>query len=144
MANRVTIINKFGKMAGWNSVTARILGRDIVGIKKIAYSDEQEMENEYGAGNMPIGQSEGNYKAKASIEISIEERLALQASLPPGTRIQDIIPFPLVVSYEYNGTIYKDIIQNCRIMDNGVDVKQGDKTIATDHNLLTSHISWNV
>ena len=61
MGQRTTIINKFGKMAGWNSVTARALGRDIVGIKKIAYSDEQEMDNEYGAGNMPIGQSEGNY-----------------------------------------------------------------------------------
>jgi hypothetical protein len=144
MGQRTTIINKFGKMAGWNSVTARALGRDIVGIKKIAYSDEQEMDNEYGAGNMPIGQSEGNYKAKASIELTVEERLALQASLPSGSRIQDIAPFPIVVAYDYGGTIYKDVIQNCRIMDNGVDVKQGDKTIATDHNLLTSHIDWNV
>ena len=108
MAQRTTIINKFGKMAGWNSVTARALGRDIVGIK------------------------------------TIEERLALQASLPSGTRIQDIAPFPIVVAYDYGGTVYKDIIQNCRITDNGVDVKQGDKTIATDHNLLTSHINWNV
>jgi hypothetical protein len=141
---RTTIINKFGKMAGWNSVTARALGRDIVGIKKIAYSDEQEMDNEYGAANMPIGQSEGNYKAKASIELTVEERLALQASLPPGSRIQDIAPFPIVVAYDYAGTVYKDIIQNCRIMDNGIDVKQGDKTITTEHNLLTSHIDWNV
>lgn len=141
---RTTIINKFGKMAGWNSVTARALGRDIVGIRKISYSDEVEAENEYGAGGMPIGQSEGNYKAKASIELTIEERLALQASLPQGKRIQDIAPFPIVIAYDYNGRIYKDVIHNCRIMDNGVDVKQGDKTIATDHNLLTSHIDWNV
>ncbi|MCI2229583.1 hypothetical protein MC378_10425 [Polaribacter sp. MSW13] len=144
MAIRTTIINKFGKMAGWNSVTARALGRDIVGIKKIAYSDEQEMDNEYGAGGMPVGQSEGNYKATASIELTVEERLALQSSLPPGFRIQDIAPFPIVVAYDYEGKIYKDIIQNCRIKDNGVDVKQGDKTISTEHNLLTSHISWNV
>ena len=60
--SRATIINKFGTMAGWNAVTARILGRDIVGIKKVAYSDEQELDNEYGAGIMPIGQSAGNYK----------------------------------------------------------------------------------
>jgi hypothetical protein len=141
---RTTIINRFGKMAGWNSVTARVLGRDMVGILKIAYSDEQEMDNQYGAGSMPIGQSEGNYKAKASIELTIEERLALQDSLPRGSRIQDIAPFAVIVAYDYNGIIYKDIIQNCRIMDNGVDVKQGDKTIATEHNLLTSHIDWNV
>lgn len=142
--SRTTIINKFGTMAGWNAVTCRVLGRDLVGIKKVAYDDEQEMDNEYGAGNMPVGQSEGNYKAKASIEITLEERLALQSSLPPGSRIQDIAPFSIVVCYDYQGTIYKDVIQNCRFMNNGVDVKQGDKTIATDHNLLTSHIDWNV
>ena len=142
--SRATIINKFGTMAGWNAVTARILGRDIVGIKKVAYSDEQELDNEYGAGIMPIGQSAGNYKAKASIEITIEERLALQDSLPRGKRLQDIAPFPVVISYDYQGKIYKDVIQNCRFMDNGVDVKQGDKMISTDHNLLTTHIDWNL
>jgi hypothetical protein len=142
--SRTAIINKLGTMAGWNSVTARILGRDIVGIKKVAYDDEQEKENEYGAGNMPIGQSNGNYKAKASLELTIEERLALQSSLPAGTRIQDIAPFPVIVSYDYNGVIFKDVLQNCSFMNNGVDVKQGDKTIATDFNLLISHIDWNV
>ncbi len=144
MAQRTTIINKFGTMAGWNAVTVRILGRDIVGIRKIAYSDEQEMENEFGAGVMPIGQSKGNYKAKASIELTIEEKIALQASLPTGKRLQDIAPFSVIVAYEYGNIIYKDVVQNCIIMDNGVDVKQGDKTIAIEHNLLTTHIDWNV
>lgn len=141
---QTTIINKFGKMAGWNSVVCRLFGRDIVGIKKIAYSDEDEIDNEYGAGNMPIGESDGNYKAQASMEITIEERLAIQSSLPPGMRIQQIAAFPIVVSYEYQGKIYKDVINNVRFKNNGVDVKQGDKTISTDHNLKTSHISWNV
>lgn len=143
MPQRITIINKFGTMAGWNSVTVRILGRDIVGIRKVAYKDEQEMENEYGAGEFVIGQSKGNYKASASIELTIEEKLALQTALPRGKRLQDIAPFAIVVAYEYENVIYKDIIQNCIIMDNGVDVKQNDKTIATEHNLLTTHIDWN-
>jgi len=139
-----TIINKFGKLAGWNSVTCRLLGRDVVGIRKVAYNDEVEMENEYGAGSMPIGHSDGNYKPSASIELTIEERLAIQASLPRGKRIQDIDPFSIIVTYDYEGAIYKDVIHNCRFKNNGVDVKQGDKSIATDHNLLTSHIDWNV
>ena len=141
MANTI-VINKFGTMAGWTSVTCRALGRDIVGIRKIAYSDETEMENEYGAGNMPIGQSVSNYKASASIELTIEERLGLQTALPAGKRIQDIEPFSVVVTYDYQGQIFTDIIHNCRFMNNGVDVKQGDKTISTEHNLLTTHIEW--
>lgn len=144
MANRPTIINAFGKMAGWNSVSVRLFGRDVVGIVKVAYADEQEIENQYGAGNMPIGESEGNYKPTASIELTVEERLAIQNSMPRGSRIQDIDAFQIMVSYEYEGRIYKDVIHNCRFTNNGVDVKQGDKTISKDHTLKTSHISWNV
>jgi len=141
---KITIINAFGKMAGWNSVTCRLFGRDVVGIKKVAYDDDKDIDNEYGAGDMPIGEGEGNYKAKASIELTLEERLAIQNSLPRGTRIQDIAAFPIVVSYEYQGRIYKDVIMNCRFKNNGVDVKQGDKSISTDFSLKTSHINWNV
>lgn len=140
---KTTVINSFGKMAGWNSVTCRLFGRDVVGISKIAYDDEQEKDNVYGAGKMPIGQSEGNYKAKASIELTLEERLAIQNSLPFGTRIQDIAPFPVVVAYEYGGRVYKDVLMNCSFKNNGVDVKQGDKTIATNFDLNVSHINWN-
>ncbi|PCI11869.1 MAG: hypothetical protein COB73_00760 [Flavobacteriaceae bacterium] len=140
----VVIVNQFGTMIGWTKVSARVFGRDLVGIRKLAYSDEKEIENEYGAGDMPVGESEGNYKAEASIELTIEERLALQESLPVGVRLQDIAAFPIVSSYEYNGRVFKDVIQNCRITNNGVDVKQGDKTIATEHKLKTSHIDWNV
>jgi hypothetical protein len=140
---KTTIINSFGKMAGWNSVTCRLFGRDVVGISKIAYDDEQDKENVYGAGKMPIGQSEGNYKAKASIELTLEERLAIQNSLPFGVRIQDIAPFPVIVAYEYGGRVYKDVLMNCSFKNNGVDVKQGDKTISTNFDLNISHINWN-
>jgi hypothetical protein len=138
------VINSLGTMIGWTKVVVRLFGRDLIGIRKIAYSDNKEIENEKGAGEYPIGESEGDYTAEASIELTTEERLALQNSLKKGKRLQDIAAFPIVVSYEYQGVIYKDVINNCRIMNNGIDVKQGDKTIATEHKLKTSHISWNV
>ena len=138
------VVNSLGAMVGWTKVSARLFGRDVVGILKIAYSDNKEIQNEHGAGDMPIGESEGSYTAEGSIELTVEERLALQKSLPTGKRIQDIGAFPIVVSYEYQGVIYKDVLNNCRIMNNGVDVKQGDKTISTEHKLKVSHISWNV
>lgn len=141
---KTTIINAFGKMAGWNSVTCRLFGRDVVGIKKVAYDDEKDKENEYGAGNMPIGQSDGNYKAKAAFELTLEERLAIQNSIPKGMRIQDIAPFAIVVAYEYQGRVYKDVLNNCGFKNNGVDVKQGDKSISTNFDLIISHIDWNV
>ena len=38
----------------------------------------------------------------------------------------------------------KDVIRNVEFTDNGVDVKQGDKSIAVQFTLLPSHIDWNV
>lgn len=138
------LINKFGLMAGWNQVKVNLFGRDLEGITELEYDDEQEMENVYGGGPMPIGQSKGNYAAKASITLFIEERNALLDSMPPGTRLQDIGPFDIPVQYEYLTRIYKDVLRNCRIKNNGVAVKQNDKTIAFKHDLLISHIDWNV
>ena len=144
MATASSLINKFGKMAGWNSVTLNMLGRDVEAITAIAYDDSVEKENVYGAGKFPVGRGEGNYAAKASITILKEEVNALQNSLPPTMGLDSIAPFPIVVEYEYNGFKKKDIIHNCEFKGNGVDVKQNDKTIATKFDLVVSHVWWNV
>ena len=103
MALLGTLINKFGKIAGWNSVKVVMLGRQVEGITALSYKDSKEKDNIYGAGEFPVGRGEGNYKAEASITLLKEE-----------------------------------------VTDNGVDVKQGDKSIATQFTLLPSHIDWNV
>lgn len=139
----VTLVNKFGKMAGWNSVTVNVLGRDLEGVTEVEYDDEQEIESVYGAGAMPIGQGEGNYSAKGALMLYAEERINLLDSLPAGSRIQDLV-FPVVVEYEYNGRIYTDKLNNCRFKNQGVAVKQNDKNIVFKHDLVVSHIDWNV
>lgn len=144
MAQQITVINSLGTMIGWNKVTMRLWGRDVVGIRKIAYKDETELEVEYGAGQMPVGMSEGNYKAEISIELTQEEVLAIQSAMPRGARIQDAQPTPITVAYEYQNQVFTDVIQNVRFMGRGVDVKQGDKTIATELKGIATHINWNV
>ncbi|MEI8087001.1 MAG: hypothetical protein WCG93_12375 [Paludibacter sp.] len=139
-----TIINKYGKLAGWNSITVNMLGRDVEGIKEVEYSDSTEKENAFGAGNMPIGRGEGNYTAKASITLFVEEEMALQQSLPPGKRFSDVAPFDVAVEYEFNGFKYTDRVRNAEFTGRSVAIKQGDKTIANKHELIVSHVDWNV
>lgn len=139
-----TLMNKFGRIAGWNSVRIVMLGRQVEGITALSYKDSVEKENIYGAGKMPVGRGTGNYKAEASITLLKEEVNALQLALGMGKRLSEIEPFDIPVMYEYNGFIMKDIIRNVEFCDNGVDVKQGDKSIATQFTLITSHIDWNV
>jgi hypothetical protein len=140
----MNIINHFGKVAGWNSTKVRMLGRDVIGITELAFDDNVEIEGIKGAGQYDVGVGEGNYEAKASITITQEERLALMNSLPRGSKVQDIDAFPIIVTYDYQGTIYKDVIRACRIKNNGVEVKQGDKSMAWKYELYTPKIDWNV
>lgn len=140
----LSLINKFGKMAGWNNVTTTMMGRDVEGITELAYDDSEEKENAYGAGKMPIGRGSGNYAAKCSITLYLEEAVALQQSLGPGKRLTDIAPFDIAVSYEYQGLIYKDRIRNCEFTNHSREVKQNDKTIAIKFDLIVSHIDWNI
>lgn len=145
MSQNTTIINKFGTMTGWNSITTNLLGRDLEGITTLAYDDNVPKENVYGAGGMPVGRTRGNYEAKASITLYKEEVDAIQAALPAGKRLQDIAPFDCVVEYvRETGQIVKDVIYNVEFTNQGVDVKQGDGTIATQYTLIVSHIDWNV
>lgn len=140
----VTIINKFGRIVGWNNLTVRTLNRNLEGITELMYDDELALENERGSGKYPIGTSESNYSAKCSITLFSEELVALQASIPKGTRIQDIPAFPIVVEYDRNGFIQTDVIQNCRFKTNGREVKQGDGKIVFKVDIHCSHIDWNV
>lgn len=144
MALLGTLINKFGKIAGWNSVKVVMLGRQVEGITALSYKDSKEKDNIYGASEFPVGRGEGNYKAEASITLLKEEVNALQLALGSGKRLTDIEPFDIPVMYEYKGLVMKDVIRNVEFTDNGVDVKQGDKSIATQFTLLPSHIDWNV
>lgn len=137
------LINKFGNVSGWNSVSLTMLGRTVEGITEISYNDSMEKENVYGAGGYPIGRGEGNYKAECSITLLKEEIIALQTVLAPGKRFVDIAPFDIIVTYKYKSLIYRDIIRNCEFQGNGVDVKQNDKSIAQKFDLIVSHIDWN-
>ncbi len=141
---RSTIINKFGRMAGWNSIQVNMLGRDVEGITELEYNDSLDIEVARGQGAYPIGYGEGNYEAKAAISLYTEEWNALQRSLLPGMSIAEIAPFPIVVEYEYDGFKMKDVF-TAKLKGRGVAVKQGDKTIAYKADLVVlGKINWNI
>lgn len=144
MAQATRLINAFGRMAGWNSVTVNILGRDVEGIAEVSYDDDIPKELIQGAGRMPIGVGEGAYTAKTGLKLYKEEVVAIMDALPPGTRLQDVAPFDVIVQYTYNTRIYKDIIRNVEITKIGKGVKKGDKIVEQTVEVICTHIDWNV
>lgn len=139
---QTTIVNKFGKLTGWNSVTYNWFGRDVEGILGLSYDDNVKWSNEYGAGRMPIGQSEGNYEPKAEVELYEEEIQAMRDVLPEGLRLQDVST-PIIVNYDLRNRIVKDIIHDARVLNIGKALKQGDGKMVHKCTLLVSHITWH-
>ena len=131
-------------MAGWNSATLNLYGRDVEGISELGYDDSVEKELIKGAGKMPIGVGEGDYVAKMTLKLYQEEVIAIMDSLPPGVRLQDIAPTDVIVQYTYNTRIYKDIIRNVEFTKVGRAVKKGDKTVEQTVEVICTHIDWNV
>lgn len=138
------IINKFGNMLGWNSIKANLFGRELEGIDSIKYSDKENHTLVYGAGKTPIGKAKGNYEPEAAISLYLEENIALIKSLPKGMRIQEIPDFDLPISYEYQGSVYTDIIRNCSFTNNGRESKNGEGKIVMEYTLCCTHIDYNV
>lgn len=132
-----------GLAYSWSQITCNILGRPVAGISKISYSEEQEMEDNYGAGNRPVSRGLGPIQASASITLDMNEVEALQAIAPNG-RLQEIPPFDIIVTYVPGGQsrTVKHVIHNVQFKNNAREVEQGAMNIPVELELITSHISW--
>ena len=131
-----------GVAYSWSQVKINILGRQVIGVSKISYSDKEDMQDNYGAGNLPVSRSYGKISCEASIELYMEEIEAIQKASPTG-RLQDVPEFNVVVSYQPQlGRIVNHTLHNARFKENGREVGNEDMVVKTEIPLLISHISW--
>lgn len=132
-----------GTSYGFSQIKINILGANPVGITAVSYSDEEEMENQYGLGKKPVSRGYGAVTYEASITMFLEEVKKLQEASPTG-RIQDIPEFDVIITFlPPNGVIKTDVIKSCRFMSNGVDTSQGDMSIPVELALLPGDIEYN-
>ena len=145
MAQIQNLTNKFGQMAGWNSMKLPIFGREIEGILSVSYDDNMDISAVKGSGVMPIGISDKeNYEAKFEMEIYQEEMYAILDALPKGSRISDMQPVDVPVMMEYNDRIRKDVLRSVIITGFGKSLKQGDGTTKVKCKVFLTQIDWNV
>lgn len=135
-----TIINKFGKVTGWNQTKFGLWGREVEGIKELSYKDNVEMETVLGAGGMPIGYGDGNYKAECGIVLLLEEWQAILAALPPGKRVHEMST-DLNVLMMRNGILTKDIVHTFTLLGGDVKFSQGDKAVWCTIPTFCTHIT---
>jgi hypothetical protein len=132
-----------GVQYNWGQVAIRALGNVFVGVEKISYEEKQEMQNNFGAGNYPIGQGLGKIESTCSVTLFQEELEALQTAAP-GRRLQAIPNFDITVTFipAAGQALVTHTIRNCRIMNNKRDMGSGDTKVSSEINILPSHIDF--
>ncbi|OON67814.1 hypothetical protein [Hymenobacter sp. CRA2] len=131
-----------GVAYGWADINAQALGRTILGITAISYEDTQEITDNFGAGIFPVSRGYGKNECKASITVEAKESERLAQAIGSG-RLQDIPPFPIVVSYQNAANrLVTHKLMNAQFKGNKRDVKSGDTAIQVEHELIISHIEW--
>jgi hypothetical protein len=132
-----------GVEPAWANLTVNIAGFPESAIKAIEYTDSQEIENIYGAGQTPVARGYGRITPSAKLTLLRSAVEAIRPSSPTG-RLQDIAPFDIIVQFIpiAGGTIITHKVRNCQFTTDTLNVKEGDMSIETDLDLLPSHVEW--
>lgn len=131
-----------GTSYSWSQIELKILNQAVPGVKEIKYKDDQEIVDNYGAGNRPVSRGYGKITTTASLKMEMAEVEALQAAVPDG-RLQSIPEFDIIVSYlPEQGKIVTHTLHNVRFKSNAREPKEGDTSVDVEIELAVSHISW--
>jgi hypothetical protein len=141
MSEVIPLIN--GTAYSWASIRFNIAGIDTVAVTAIEYSEDEMIENVYGAGKYPVERTgEGKIEPKAKITLLMSALELLRGKSITG-RLPDLGIFDITVAFQKtNGIRTKHIIKNAQFKGDKVSVKEGDTKIEADIDLLISHIVW--
>jgi len=131
-----------GKSYEWSDIIINILGQPFSGVTNIEYTQEQEMENIYGAGNKPVSRAYGNFMPTGKVTILMEEMENIQSIAPFGN-IQMIPEFDISVAYLDTALVTRThTLKGCRFKKNERKVNQGDTSIAIEADLIIGDIKF--
>lgn len=127
----------------WANLTVNIAGFPETAITKIDYSDNETIDNLYGAGQRPIARGYGKIEATATITLLRSAIENIREASSTG-RLQDIAPFDIIVNFvpSQGGRVITHRIRNCQFKTDGLSVGKDDTSIETDLELVVSHIEW--
>jgi hypothetical protein len=133
-----------GLMYSWADIRVSLLGRDLVGILAIDYSDGIATKPVYGRGRKRIGRVSGMYEAAASLTLEMSEVEAINLSIPKGSSIYDIKPFDITVAYVNSENILiTHVLQQCTFTKQDRGSKTGEvKEIEVKLPLDVAEIDW--
>lgn len=130
---------------GWNDHQMVMLGRNVMGIRKIMYKESQEKTNVYGAGKKPIARTRSQKTYEASVTVLLSELVALIKS-NGGKSVLDIPPFDIVSSFAPTdiAAVHTNRLVYCEFTSVEVSLEQGDQEIEIELPIIPGDIEWDV
>lgn len=137
----IPLIN--GVAHDWGCINMLIGGIAYAGVTKIEYSEEQTIEDNYGAGLTVVSRGYGQIKCNCKVSLLGETSAALEAVARDG-RLQNLGMFPIVVAYVPKGAAIKTThrLLYCQFQGNSRSVSTGDTKIETEYELKCGKIIW--
>ena len=133
-----TLIN--GHAYDWNSLIVTINGIPIIGISEINYSDNLDMDFDYGNSLFPVGRMYGKFKVDASITISVGESTLFERSASSGL-VQNLPSFNMQIIHSPSGQIPTvTVLHNVKLKGNSRGLSQNDMGPTVTYDLSVSHI----
>jgi hypothetical protein len=120
----------------WKDIEVVMLGRPVVRILEVEYSEEVEKKHIYGRGSKPVGIQKGNRKFSGSLMIGQSELIALIEAL--GDPLANT--FDISVSYRKGTDLTRDRICGVDLTTISKGMKQGD----TDMNVKLPFMCMDV
>jgi hypothetical protein len=131
-----------GTAYSWSQIKFLLFNVPIAGVHAISYSDEQEIQDNHGAGRRVVSRGYGQIKTEASITLDMAEVEALQKASPTGN-IMDIPEFDMQVSFlPVGGVIATHTLKNVKFKKNVRTVQRNDMEVPVEIPLAVSEILW--
>lgn len=124
-------------------IVCNIMGKPIVGLTGITYSDMQEITNNYGTGQLPSSRGFGPVNFEATLTMTSKE-VQLLTLAAPGGRIQNIPDFDIGVNYITEaGDFVRHKLVRARFKGRNVSSQTNNSQIEEDLELSVVDINYN-
>jgi hypothetical protein len=123
-----TLIN--GESVSWAQVQIQLLGAPLTGIRSVKWNTKREKANIYGAGSKPVSRGYGRYEYEGSITFLAEEWKNIVKASPNSDPLSlNWFDVNILFISSQTGLIQKYTWKSAEIMENPIDVSEGDTSI---------------
>ncbi len=137
----VPLIN--GREVAWCDIIMLVGLVPVTGITAFDFAENQNKENVYGIGQVPIGRGYGNIETSGSITLLRSEIEAMRASSIT-RKLVDIAPFTITLAYvPLGGTkVITVVFTNVEFTEDKFGMNQGDTKEEQQLNLIIGSMTY--